>query len=273
MITGKVLGARYVINGVSADVSEFVPDMSADTYYEVVRLIDGKILFLNDHLERFRNSIQASPAEYPGHQEIITSLGLLIRENPFREGNIRICLQQVNEEKFLLQCYFIPYVYPDQTMYREGVKLATFPHQRPNPGIKKWDDQFRRSVGSFIREHGVYEVALVNPENQITEGSRSNIFFFNQGGSLVTIPEKHILQGITRKYVLEIARKHGIRIIEKSISMNELDSLASVFISGTSPKVLPVKQIDEHYFDVALPVLHMLMDEFEQLVKENLSQI
>ena len=49
MITGKILGDKYVIKDISADVSGFVPDMSADIYYEVIRLIDGKLLFLPDH--------------------------------------------------------------------------------------------------------------------------------------------------------------------------------------------------------------------------------
>jgi len=273
MTTGKVLGNRYVMNGISADVSGFVPHMSANTYYEVVRLIDGKLLFLPDHLERLRQSISGSGTDYPGNHKIINNLRLLASENPFREGNIRICLHHSNGNEPVLQCYFIPYVYPDTTMYKKGVKLVTYPHTRPNPGIKKWDDLFRSSVGKYIREHGVYEAALINPENQITEGSRSNIFYIDQAGSLITIPEKKVLPGITRKYVLEIAEKKGIRIVEKTVTTEELDSLVSVFISGTSPKVLPVKQIDEYYFDVDHPLIQLLMNQFEQLVYKNLTTL
>ena len=271
MTTGKILGNRYVINGISADVSGFDPHMSADIYYEVVRLIDGKLLFLPEHLERLRQSISGSGTDYPGNQKVIVNLRLLLEKNPIGAGNIRICLQQSSGRKPVLQCYFIPYVYPDTTMYGEGVKLVTYPHQRPNPGIKKWDNLFRRSVGRFIQEHGVYEAVLINPENQITEGSRSNIFFIDRTGHLITIPEKDVLQGITRKYVLEIAAKEGIRILEKTVAVEELDNLVSVFITGTSPKVLPVKQIDDHCFEVDHPLLHLLMDQFEQLVQENLT--
>ena len=60
MITGKILGKKYVINGMSADASGKVPYMSADTYYEVIRLIDGKLLFLSYHLERLRQSLSES---------------------------------------------------------------------------------------------------------------------------------------------------------------------------------------------------------------------
>jgi branched-chain amino acid aminotransferase len=273
MITGKILGKTYVINGVSADASGFVPDMSADTYYEVIRLIDGKALFLHDHLERLRHSLSKSSMVYPGDRKVIETLQLLVKENPFREGNIRICLQQSGGTQPLLQGYFVPSVYPDTRMYKEGVKLATYPHQRPSPGIKKWDDRFRNSVAEYILEHGLYEAALVNSKQQITEGSRSNIFFIDRNGHLISVPEKDILPGITRKYVLEIAKKEGVPLLEKAVDMEELKSLVSVLISGTSPKILPVKQINDQCFDVNHPLLHLLMDQFELLVKENLTSL
>ena len=270
MITGKILGKRYVVNGISADVSGYVPDMSADIYYEVIRLIDGKLLFLSDHLERLRQSITGSGIVYPGNRLIIENLSLLVKDNPFREGNIRFCLQQSNGNDAILQCYFIPYFYPDADMYDNGVKLAVYPHIRPNPGIKKWDNQFRNAVFRYIQEHNVYEVVLVNQLNQITEGSRSNVFFIDQDGSLFTTPDKSILAGITRKYVLEIAAKEGFPVREKTISLDSLDRVVSVFISGTSPKVLPVKQIDTVSFDVKHPILRLLMNEFDNLVLLNL---
>jgi branched-chain amino acid aminotransferase len=273
MITGKILGDKYVINGISADASGKVPYMSADTYYEVIRLIDGKLLFLPDHLKRLRQSLSGSGTAYPGSQKIMESLGLLIRENPFRKGNIRLILQQSDENEPLLQCYFVPYFYPDSNMYTKGVKLLIYPHMRPNPGIKKWDDQFRNSVSRYILEHEVYEVALKNQQNQITEGSRSNIFFIDRAGSLISAPGNDILQGITRKYVLELAAGQGIQIEERTISTDTLDDLVSVFISGTSPKVLPVKQIDDFFFDVAHPLLRLLMNQFEDLVLNSLKSL
>jgi len=271
MITGRILGEKYVRNNISADASDFVPDMSADIYYEVVRLIDGKILFLPDHLDRLEQSIANSGIRYPGKDKITAYLGLLVSENSFREGNIRISLQKSKEGNALLQCYFIPYVYPDPLKYIHGVKLAIYPHQRPTPGIKKWDDQFRNSVSKFIFEKNVYEAALINSQNQITEGSRSNIFFINKQACLVTVPGKLILPGITRKYVLDIAQKNDIPVIEKNISLDTLNSFPSAFISGTSPKVLPVNGLDNYHFDVSHPLLNLLMIKFERLIQENLT--
>ena len=273
MITGRILGNTYVRNGKLAEVSGFVPDMSADIYYEVIRLIDGKVLFLPDHLERLQHSLSGSGIAYPGKPRMIENLALLVHNNPFKEGNIRICMQRSYVGKTDLLCYFIPYIYPDSSMYENGVKLLIYPHVRPNPGVKKWDDSFRNAVSEFILENQVYEVALKNRQNQITEGSRSNIFFIDRAGRLITPPARDILKGITRQYVLNIALNEGIQIREQTVTTKILPDLASSFISGTSPKVLPVKQIDDHGFDVKHPVLRNLIRGFNALVEENLSRL
>mgnify|MGYP000994263124 CR=1 FL=1 len=121
MISGKILGKTYVVNGISTDVSEFIPDMSADIYYEVVRLIDGKVLFLEDHLNRLRDSISRTGLQFPGSREIIKSLSLLLSNNDFKIGNIRICLQKGEETQSRLLCYFVPYVYPESCVYLSGL--------------------------------------------------------------------------------------------------------------------------------------------------------
>jgi len=270
MITGKILGNRYVIHDTSADTSGFVPDMSADTYYEVIRLIQGKLLFLQDHLDRLERSLSGSGIVYPGNTRIIQNLRLLLRENSFLEGNIRICLQSSYGDEARLSCYFIPYFYPDPMMYTQGVKLVIYPHVRPNPGIKKWDNQFRTSVSKYILDHAVYEAALINDHKQITEGSRSNIFYIDRKGRLITMPETKVLPGITRKYVMDLAQGNGVELLEEPVAVNELERMASVFLTGTSPKVLPVRRINDKLFDVNHPLLQLLMDQFELLVQENL---
>jgi len=72
---------------------------------------------------------------------------------------------------------------------------------------------------------------------------------------------------------LEICRKEGIRIIERPVPRQELKSLVSCFISGTSPKVLPVWQIDGFLFQVDNPVLKAIMGQFDLVLKANLKTI
>ncbi len=244
--------------------------MSADIYYEVLRLIDGKLLFLPDHLRRLRKSLEGSGIEFPGEETLVSHLGLLLKQNSLTFGNIRICLQPSGENGADLLCYFIPYFYPSAAMYQKGVRLKSYPYTRPQPGIKKWDDHFRTSVGRYIQEHGIYEAVLTNRKKQVTEGSRSNLFFIDRHDCLITAPTSEVLPGITRKYVLEIAQDEGITFMEKTMDLSSLGSLASALLSGTSPKVLPVNQLDHFYFEVDHPILRLLMTRFERLVQAHL---
>ncbi len=149
----------------------------------------------------------------------------------------------------------------------------TYSHQRPYPGIKKWDDKFRTDVRQSIRDHGVYEALLLNGEGQITEGSRSNVFFIDAANRLITPPENSVLPGITRKYVIQICRELGLEVEERTVSLKELKELDACFISGTSPKILPVWQIDQQQFRADHPVLKTIMEQFDLILKASLKTI
>jgi branched-chain amino acid aminotransferase len=273
MTTKKILGEKLILNGISTGVSAYHPDMSADTYYEVVRFMDGKIAFLPDHLHRLRNSMENSGLNCPDETTIRESLKKLVSENQFNKGNIRICLQKHSGKEPNLLCYFIPWFYPDKSSYSQGVKLVSYLHERPNPGIKKWDDRFRTNVRKAIEDQGVYEAVLVNRIGELTEGSRSNIFFIDNSNRLITAPEKQILAGITRKYVMQICREEGIKILEKPVHLKELSKLSACFISGTSPKVLPVRQIDDQGFRADHPVQRKIMVNFDGVLNDHLETI
>ncbi len=273
MTTAKLLGEKYVIDGKSTDLSEFDPDMSAEIYYEVIRLIDGKFLFLQDHLRRLEHSLAGTGIPFPGPETIRNSLRTLQSGNPFKEGNVRVCIQRTPEGVVHLLCYNITYFYPEPCMYKSGVQVMTYPHVRPHPNIKKWDDSFRMSVGRYIREMGIYEAILLNERGQLTEGSRSNLFLINPQHQLVSAPEEEILQGITRKYLLEICRREQVEVIHKPVPLVELNQYVSCFITGTSPKVLPVWQLDGTEFDVGHPLLRMLIAQFEEVILQNLEDL
>lgn len=274
MSTVRVLGDHYIENGKKAEVSGFTPDTFASIYYEVVRLINGKILFLPDHLERLKHSLSGSGISYPGDDLIHENLRLLITENSFREGNIRISIQKETDgkAKVLLQSFFISYHYPRAEEYKKGVSLACFQHVRPDPELKIWDQEFRKKVGAFIRDRDVYEALLHTSKGEITEGSRSNIFFIDRAGRILTVPEQKVLPGITRKYLMEIAAESGFIVREAYIRKESLHEMASVFISGTSPKVLPVARIDDLEFRTRHPMLQHLMKEFDKLLLKHLSK-
>ena len=97
----------------------------------------------------------------------------------------------------------------------------------------------------------------MNENNLITEGSRSNIFFL-KGDTLVTAPDNVILNGITRKHILEICRENQIIVELACVKAKEISKFDAVFMTGTSPTLLPFYCIEDKFFNVRLPLMERL---------------
>lgn len=255
-----------ILNGETLTAADFNPGKSVILIYEVIRLINGQFLFLDDHLERLRNSCVRTGKNCPEKALLIRHLEILLSKAQISNGNVRLVVYE-QKEKTNIACFFVPHFYPSAEDYMSGVITRTYPFERPDPTVKKWNEQFRHNVGKFIQEKEIYEAILLNEQSKLTEGSRSNLFFIDHTSSVFTAPEQLILPGITRKHVLNICGKHHFRVIEKTVSLTEAATMKSCFISGTSPKVLPVKQLDSVVFDVRDPILRAIMDAFDQLIR------
>ena len=82
----------------------------------------------------------------------------------------------------------------------------------------------------------------------VTECPRSNFFIINKENILVT-PKENILYGITRKKVIDIAKKLGIEIQERDIHLNEIENAKVAFITSSTKRMLPVVKIDDIEMD------------------------
>lgn len=261
----KIRGNTIILDGAPAAVSDYVPDTAAGIYYEVIRLIDGKLLFADDHLERLRSSCRQAAAVCPDHKTLLGHLSILLRHEPVRNGNIKLVLFK-RMEKIHIACFFIPHFYPSDMDYHTGVRTKTYAFERPDPTIKRWNEDFRHNVNQFIRDERIYEAILLNGQGQLTEGSRSNLFFIDAKARIFTAPVHMILPGITRKYVLQICRKHGFEVVEEALALEAAGNMESCFISGTSPKVLPVRELDEIKFSPGSRVIKLIINAYDQLI-------
>ena len=106
---------------------------------------------------------------------------------------------------------------------------------------------------------------LVNRDGIITEGSRSNVFFV-KNGEVYTSPTDTVLPGVTRTVIIRILEDAGIPLHYSAIKQEELSGFDAAFISGTSPKVLPVANIGDIAYDVDNPVLRSLMARYDILI-------
>lgn len=120
-----------------------------------------------------------------------------------------------------------------------------------------------------IQENNIYDVILVDRNGYITEGSRTNVFLI-KGNDIYTSPVSNVLPGITRGFVIDICKKQGVNIIEEQLPYKCLKTIDAAFLSGTSPKVLPLSRIEGYHFDTKNEILRMIMNEYNTLIKEYL---
>jgi branched-chain amino acid aminotransferase len=263
----------FIKNKQIINIEEFAGNHADDiVIYEVVRLINGKILFLEDHLDRFYNSLNYTGLKNNyARKEILDQLGLLIRENQIKSGNIRfeVIVNHITKVQEFL-AYFIAHSYPTEEQYKNGVAVAITEAFRNNPHAKRQHSSLLETVNHIIQKEKVYEVIMIHPGDYVTEGSRSNLFMIKDN-RVLTSPEKDILPGITRKYILQVCENLHIECEEKRITRNELFSMDALFITGTSPKVLSISNIADKNFDVNHPMLRSIMKEFDSLLVQLLA--
>lgn len=95
------------------------------------------------------------------------------------------------------------------------------------------------------RRAGYDEVLLLDAEGCVAEGPTTNVFLVDAEGALVTPPERHVLLGVTRRSVIEMAKHEGRPVREEAVAPEALFSAAELFLTGTTASVLPVVAVDD----------------------------
>lgn len=263
----KLFGNYFIKNKNVLEKEQFSYTLYPSNVYEVIRVIDKTPLFLEEHLKRLDDSLALSGMTSPKSAEEIKNLMIrLIKKNQIKNGNIKIL---INKDKATdLYLYFIPHSYPEMKLYREGIAVASINIERKNPNAKVIDEHYKKTVNSFIEDNNIYEALLVNREGFFTEGSKSNVFFV-MDGVLLTPPLKDVLGGVTRKRILVLANENNVKTLEKSIRPEDVKSLEGAFISGTSPKILPINSIDGVKLNsTECDIIKSLISLYEEKIKD-----
>ena len=116
---------------------------------------------------------------------------------------------------------------------------------------------------------GFDDALMLDWRGQVSEATGANIFL-SIDGALHTPTADCFLAGITRQTVMDLARQHGIEVIERAILPEELAKATEVFVTGTAAEVTPVGEIDEHEYVVG-EVTKQLMDAYDAMVRRKVA--
>lgn len=271
----EILERYLIINGKIISVSEAdaFSTGASSTIYEVLRVVSGIPVFLERHMDRLEVSAKLLNHSIAGISDNIRySIGELIKANNSPDKNMKIIVYNMENPIPDYMVYFILSNYPTPEQYDVGVNVILLEEERNNPNAKVVNSGYKERVATALADANAYEALLVNRENEITEGSRSNIFFVRDN-KLFTAPKGNVLMGITRLYVFELCKDLGIDIIEEPISVSILKEMEGVFMTGTSPKILPIGTIGDMSFNSAKnPIIKALMNQYDNTIEEYIKE-
>jgi branched-chain amino acid aminotransferase len=153
-----------------------------------------------------------------------------------------------------------------------GIRMKTSKWRRPSPDTAPVK---AKAAGLYmictlsrhsVEPEGYDDALMLDWRGQVAESTGANIFLV-QNGVIHTPTPDCFLDGITRRTVMDLARKRGYEVIERVIMPEDLADADEVFLTGTAAEVTPVGEIDEHNYQVG-PITRQLMDDYETEVRK-----
>ena len=234
------------------DASLNIMDLSIQRGYaafDYLRTVNGKPLFIEDHLDRFYASAQAMRLPISKTKEELTGIiNELIKKSGLSQVGIRLILtggyspDAYNPVKPNLLITCNPQTLPSVEDVEKGISIITYEYQRDLPQIKNINYMMAVWLQSIIKEKKAEDV-LYYRNNILTEFPRANLFIVTKQNILVT-PAENILLGVTRKKLIELANDFT-KVEERNISKEELYGAKEIFMCSTTKRILPIIKVDE----------------------------
>lgn len=233
------------------DLNVHVSDLAIHRAYGVFdffKLKNGENPWLDWYMERFYRSMSETllKIEWPA-TDLKEMVRTLVTKNDSPNSCIKLlCTGGLSSDGFTPRSkpnFFMlnyPSKAPPEKAYAEGVKLLCRPYRRTMPSVKSIDYFYSITLIPELQRAGAIDV-LYHLNGLVSETSRSNIFIVKDGK--ISTPRDHVLQGITRRRVLEASLP--FQTTEEEVRLESLYSADEVFVTSTTKAALPVVQVDD----------------------------
>ncbi len=233
--------------------------------YEVIRLRQNALLFLDEHITRLLKSLALA-----GHQDLVDyrqirrQIDRFIAQNGIAEANLRLTVTVGAAVPIAVE--YVVGSYPAAAVYQRGVAVETTDFERHSPNVKQ-QSRALFNLRAAIEQRGIHDFLIVDRQGHITEGSKTNVFFV-KGHCVYTAPLQNVLPGITRAAVIDCIPDY-CQFGERALTRAELATCDAVFLTGTSIDVLPVSAVDGRaYKSTANAVVKDIIQQFSQKVND-----
>ena len=229
------IGALVFVNGdyypvTSPEVNALKEPYDKLSYYETIRLIDGRPLFWEEHLARLEKSVSSDSSD-------------------------NISLEGI---------HYVDIKLPSGEDFDKGIVSASLNWERQDPNVKAFRGDYKAAVAKVFSETNAFELILADNGGKLYEGSKSN-FFAIVDGKVYSAPDNKILIGITRNRVIESLKAQALDLNTGMFTLDELkENNAALFVSSTPFDILPIASVDGIVFNSASnPVLQGIMKAYK----------
>lgn len=253
----------------------------ASSVFEGERAYGGEIFKLTEHTERLHASAKILGFTIPySVEEIDEACRTLLRKQGFSDAYVRPVAWRGSEQmgvsaqnnriNLAIAIWQWP-SYFDPAQKLKGIRLDIADYRRPDP---KTAPSKSKAAGLYmictISKHaaeakGYADALMLDWKGDVAEATGANVFFVKDG-KLHTPDATNFLDGITRRTVIDLAKRRGIEVIERAIKPEEMEGFEQCFLTGTAAEVTPVAEIGPYRFTVG-EITKALMDDYTAEVR------
>ena len=252
----------------------------ASAVFEGERVYGGKIFKLTEHTERLAASAKMLGFELPFTiAEIDEACRKTCQVNNIVDGYVRpiawrgsemmgVSAQTTRINVAIASWPWPSYFSPEART--KGIRLKIADWRRPDP---KTAPVHAKATGLYMictlskhaaENEGCHDALMLDWRGQIAESTGANVFMAIEGKLHTPTPDC-FLNGITRRTVIDLAKKNGIEVVERAIWPEELAKADEVFLTGTAAEVTPVGEIGPYNFQPGT-ITRTLLEDYERLV-------
>jgi branched-chain amino acid aminotransferase len=259
----------------------------ASSVFEGQRAYGGEIFKLSEHSARLRRSAELLGFSLPWSvEEIDAACRETLRANNLTDAYMRPVAWRGSEQMgvsaqrtrphLAIACWEWGAYFGDEAA-RAGIRLDISPWRRPAPYTAPTES---KAAGLYMictmakhhaEDRGYNDALMFDWRGQVAEATGANAFFVKDGAIHTPIPDC-FLDGITRRTVMDLARRRGIEVIERKIWPEELESFEQFFLTGSAAEVTPVAEAGPWRFEVGDLTLRLRQDYLD-LVNGRISNV
>jgi branched-chain amino acid aminotransferase group I len=229
-----------------------------DAVWEGLRVYNGRIFKLDEHLDRLFDSAKAMAfAHIPTREEVKNAIFDTLKANGMRDGvHVRLTLTRgmkttSNMDPRVNQygsCLIVLAEWKAPRFAATGIRLVSSTIRRNTPQCVDSKIHHNNLINNILAKveanvAGVDDALMLDIHGFVSETNSTNVFFVKKG-QILTPHADACLPGITRREVIDIARTEGFPVIERNISISEVYSADETFVTGTVGELTPVLEVD-----------------------------